>query len=155
MADNLLDNMNEEIMEELHVVACTIDNEEYAVDIRAVQEIIRLLDITRVPHAPAYLHGVVNLRGMVIPVMDMHIRFGLSQRINTDSTRIIIVNWNETIVGLIVDGVSEVIRLPASAIEPPPALEQKNATFFTGVGKIEKRLLILLNLDKILAETEV
>lgn len=138
--------------EDMQVVACTIDNEEYAVDIRAVQEIIRILEVTRVPHAPAYLEGVVNLRGMVIPVMDMHGRFGLPPRKNTDSTRVIIINWHDTMVGLIVDGVSEVLRLPGSAIEPPPSLEQKNATYFTGVGKIGKRLLILLNLDRILSD---
>ncbi len=135
---------------DMQVVACTLANEEYAVDIGVVQEIIRMLEITRVPHAPVFLEGVVNLRGMVIPVMDLRRRFGLAWRQNTDSTRIIIINWQETMVGLVVDSVSEVVRLPGVAIEPPPALEQKNATFFFGVGKINNRLLILLNLDRIL-----
>lgn len=135
---------------DMQVVACTLANEEYAVDIGVVQEIIRMLEITRVPHAPVFLEGVVNLRGMVIPVMDLRRRFGLAWRQNTDSTRIIIINWQETMVGLVVDSVSEVVRLPGVAIEPPPALEQKNATFFSGVGKINNRLLILLNLDRIL-----
>lgn len=137
---------------DMQIVACTLENEEYAVDIRAVQEIIRILDITRVPRAPEFLEGVVNLRGMVIPVMDLRRRFGLPLRQNTDSTRIIIVKWQEIIVGLIVDGVSEVLRLEAAAIEPPPSLEQKNATCFLGVGKINSRLLILLNLDRILSD---
>lgn len=137
---------------EMQVVACTLENEEYAVDIRAVQEIIRILEITRVPRAPEFLEGVVNLRGMVIPVMDLRRRFGLPLRQNTDSTRIIIVNWQETIVGLIVDGVSEVLRLAGTAIEPPPSLEQKNATCFSGIGKIGNRLLIILNLDRILSD---
>jgi purine-binding chemotaxis protein CheW len=137
---------------DMQIVACKLEDEEYAIDIRAVQEIIRMLEITRVPHAPDFLEGVVNLRGMVIPVMDLRRHFGLPPRQNTDSTRIIIVNRGETMVGFVVDGVSEVLRLPRQAIEPPPSLEQKNATYFTGVGKIGSRLLILLNLDKILGD---
>jgi purine-binding chemotaxis protein CheW len=141
-------------MEEMQVVACKLENEEYAIDIGAVQEIIRMLDITRVPQAPAFLEGVVNLRGMVIPVMDLRRRFSLPMRQNSDSTRIVIVNWQEKLVGFVVDGVSEVIRLPGAAIEPPPSLEQRNSTCFTAVGKIGNRLLILLNLDRILTDVD-
>jgi len=140
---------------DMQLVACRLANEEYAVDIHTVQEIIRMLEITRVPHAPEFVEGVINLRGMVIPVMDLRHRFGLPPRENTETTRIIITTWQDTMVGFVVDGVSEVLRLPGSAIEPPPSLEQKNATYFSGVGKIGNRLLILLNLDRILEDVAV
>ncbi len=136
---------------EIQLVACTIEGEEYVIDIRNVQEIIRLLDITRVPQVSSYLSGVINLRGMVIPVMNLRRRFGLPDKTPDERTRIIIVNWQETLVGMLVDSVSEVIKLPARNIEPPPVSSNINAKFFTGIGKSEQRLLIILNLEQIFA----
>lgn len=137
---------------DLQIVACTLAKEEYALDIGLVQEIIRMVDITRVPHAPLSVEGVINLRGRVIPIIDLRRRFDLTPRQNTERTRIVIIKLSETFAGFVVDGVSEVLRLSETAIEPPPSLEQKNATYFSGVGKIGNRLLILLNLNKILED---
>jgi len=136
---------------DIQLVACSLDNEEYGIDIRNVQEIIRLLDITRVPHASPYMAGVVNLRGMVIPVMNIRKRFGMPEKEPQETTRIVIVSWNGSPVGIIVDSVSEVIRLERKNIESPPTCSQQvNQEFFTGIGKQGKRLLIMLNLGKVL-----
>lgn len=136
---------------EVQLVACTIDGEEYAIDIRSVQEIIRLLDITRVPHASPFVSGVINLRGMVIPVMDIRKKFGLPSKMPDETTRIVIINWNGLLVGILVDSVSEVIRLPGNAIEhPPSSSSNKNSEFFLGIGKLGYRLLIILNLEQVL-----
>jgi len=142
---------------DVQLVACAVDGEEYAVDIRNVQEIIKLLDITRVPHAIPFMSGVINLRGMVIPVMDIRKRFGLPDKVYGETSRIIIINWDSSLVGMLVDGVSEVIRLPIQAIEQPPSYSAKiKSDFFTGIGKLGNRLLILLNLEKIFGiETDI
>lgn len=136
---------------EIQLVACAIDGEEYAVDIKSVQEIIRLLDVTRVPHASPYVSGVINLRGRVIPVMDIRKRFGLPSKVPNETTRIVIINWNGLLVGILVDSVSEVIRLPRHAIEHSLSCSSNvNTEFFNGIGKLGQRLLIMLNIDKIL-----
>ncbi len=136
---------------DIQLVACTLDAEEYGVDISYVQEIIRLLDITRVPHAPYFIEGVINLRGMVIPVLDLRTLFRKTPRVNTDATRIIIINSESVLLGIIVDQVSEVVTLPKTSVEPPPAVgNTHNSTYFTGVGKLLGRLVILLNVEEIL-----
>ncbi len=135
---------------DIQLVACTVENEEYAIDIRSVQEIIRLLDITRVPHSSPYISGVINLRGMVIPVMDVRKRFGLPEKTPDETARIVIINCNGALVGMLVDSVSEVIRIPRENIEQPPSCSSNvNTDFFTGIGKLGNRLLIILNLDNI------
>ena len=135
---------------EVQLVACAIEGEEYAVDIRSVQEIIRLQEITRVPHASPYVSGVINLRGRVIPVMDIRKRFSLPSKKYGEVTRIIIIDFNDTLVGMIVDNVSEVIRLPGEDIGLPPGSSHINSEFFDGIGKLGNRLLVMLNLEKIL-----
>jgi len=136
---------------EVQLVACAIEGEEYAVDVGSVQEIIRIQEITRVPHASPYISGVINLRGQVIPVMDIRKRFNLPSTEYGETTRIIIIDSNGTLVGIIVDNVSEVIRLPIQATEAPPVGSSGiNAEFFTGIGKLGHRLLIMLDMEKIL-----
>lgn len=136
---------------EVQLVACAIEGEEYAVDIRSVQEIIRLQEITRVPHASPYVSGVINLRGRVIPVMDIRKRFTLPSKEYGEATRIIIIDSDGALVGMIVDNVSEVIRLPRQDIGLPPAGSSSiNSEFFNGIGKLGNRLLVMLNLEKIL-----
>ncbi|KAB2954377.1 chemotaxis protein CheW [Heliorestis acidaminivorans] len=138
--------------DESQLVAFTLDGEEYAINIHYVQEINRLLNITRVPKAPFYVEGVINLRGNVVPVIDLRKRFSLSPRETTDRTRIIIVKVKDITVGIIVDGVSEVIGLANGNIEPPPGLQGSlEQEFIYGVGKIDERLLILINIEKVLA----
>ncbi|ABZ84804.1 purine-binding chemotaxis protein chew [Heliomicrobium modesticaldum Ice1] len=140
-----------DLPDERQLVAFTLAGEEYAVDIHYVQEIDRLLNITRVPKAPFYVEGVINLRGNVVPVIDLRKRFALPPRETTDRTRIIIVKVKEITVGIIVDGVSEVTRIPSTAVEPPPGLcGSVDLDFIHGVGKLGERLLILVNLEKVI-----
>ncbi|MBC9783437.1 chemotaxis protein CheW [Heliobacterium chlorum] len=137
--------------DELQLVAFSLAGEEYAVDIHYVQEINRLLNITRVPKAPYYVEGVINLRGNVVPVIDLRKRFSLPPRETTDRTRIIIIKVKDITVGIIVDGVSEVIRIQSSAVEPPPGLYGSvDLDYIRGVGKMDDRLLILINIEKVI-----
>lgn len=138
---------------QIQLVACNLCTQEYGVEIRYVQEIIRLLDITRVPHAPCFIEGVINLRGMIIPVLDLRSLFKKNRREDTEATRIIIINYQGTLFGIIVDAVSEVVTLPKSNIEPPPSVtDGQNTAYFSGVGKIGGRLIIILNIEEILNE---
>ncbi len=135
--------------EEYQVVSFDIGVEEFAVDILDVQEIIRMVEITRVPKAPHYVKGVINLRGKVIPIMDLRLRFGLPTAERTKETRIVVVDIARIILGLIVDSVSEVLRIPSSEVEPPPSGNQAGSEFHKGVAKVDDRLLILLDLHRL------
>ena len=137
--------------EEQQLVVFKLAEEEYAVSILQVQEIKRMTEITRVPHTPDYLKGVMNLRGSVLPVIDLKKRLNLPQKDYTDDTRIIIVKAVEIAVGLIVDAVSEVTAVQAEQIEPPQAVTGNiGENYISGVGKLENRLLILLNLEELI-----
>ncbi|MFZ5752961.1 MAG: chemotaxis protein CheW [Bacillota bacterium] len=138
------------IADEIQLVAFKLGNEEYAVDILAVQEIIRWTHITRVPKAPPFVKGVINLRGTVIPVIDSHKRFNLPQVETTDTARIIVFRLEDVTVGLTVDLVTEVIRLSFEQIEKPQSVGGINDQFVKGIGKIADRLLIILDLDRVL-----
>jgi purine-binding chemotaxis protein CheW len=139
----------------LQLVTFSIGEEEFGVDILSVQEIIRMMDITKVPRAPEFVEGVINLRGKVIPIIDLRRRFGLSTRDHDKHTRIIVIEINNMIVGFVVDSVSEVLRIPASTVEPPPpVVSGLESEYISGVGKLEDRLLILLDLNKLLSGEE-
>lgn len=141
--------------EVLQLVTFRLGNEEFSLDILKVQEIIRHMDLTRVPRTPEFVDGVINLRGRVIPVLDLRKRFGLPEDQNTNETRIIVVDVDNTTVGLKVDAVSEVLRLPADTVEPPPSIVTGTETdYIKGVGKLDGRLLILLDVAKILNRSE-
>ncbi len=141
--------------EVLQLVTFRLGNEEFSLDILKVQEIIRHMDLTRVPKTPDFVDGVINLRGRVIPVLDLRKRFGLPKDENTNETRIIVVDVDNRTVGLKVDAVSEVLRLPADTVEPPPAIiTGVESEYIKGVGKLDGRLLILLDVAKILTCTE-
>ncbi|MBI5893002.1 MAG: chemotaxis protein CheW [Deltaproteobacteria bacterium] len=140
---------------ELQLVTFKIGKEEFSVDILKVQEIIRTMEITRVPRSPEFVEGVINLRGKVIPVIDLRKRFGLSKIEHGHDTRIIVVESTGRTVGMVVDSVSEVLRLDASTVEPPPEIVGGvDSEYIDGVGKLEDRLIILLNLDKVLSPKE-
>lgn len=142
----------------LQLVTFRIGEEEFGVDILAVQEIIRLLQITPVPRAPASIEGVINLRGKVIPVVNMRSRFSLPARQATLQTRIVVMELEEKIVGFLVDAVSEVLRIPATTVEePPPVVAGIGSEYIRGVGKLDGRLLILLDLTHLMShlDTEV
>ncbi|EFI35717.1 CheW protein [Desulfonatronospira thiodismutans ASO3-1] len=139
----------------LQMVTFNIGGEEFGVEILTVQEIIRMMQITKVPKAPDFVEGVINLRGKVIPVIDLRKRFGLDSRGHDKNTRIVVVEINKMIVGFIVDSVSEVLRIPADTVEPPPpVVAGLDSEYISGVGKLEDRLLILLDLDRLLSREE-
>jgi len=139
----------------LQLVTFKLAKEEYSIDILRVQEIIRHMELTRVPKAPDFVDGVINLRGRVIPVLDLRKRFGLPVNEKTDETRIIVVDINDKTVGFKVDAVSEVLRLAADKVEPPPSLVAGiDSEYIKGVGKMEGRLIILLDVSKILTSCE-
>ncbi|MGE5372118.1 MAG: chemotaxis protein CheW [Solirubrobacterales bacterium] len=128
---------------------------EYGVPITQVQEINRLTTPTKLPQVPAFVEGIINLRGIVIPIIDLKKRFAMELTEYTDDTRIIVVEIAGQTVGIIVDEVTEVLRLPVTSIEPPPAIAGGiTADYLNGVGKLDKRLLIMLDMTKILTEGE-
>lgn len=140
----------------VQLVTFNIGEEEFGVDILKVQEIIRTMEITRVPRAPEFVEGVINLRGKVIPIIDMRTRFKLSKIAHDKHTRIIVVEISSMVVGFVVDSVSEVLRIPANTIEPPPpVVSGLDSEYIRGVGKLDDRLLILLDLEKLLSHEEV
>jgi purine-binding chemotaxis protein CheW len=147
------DNRQESTL--LQLVTFNIVGEEFGIDILKVQEIIRTMEITKVPRSPDFVEGVINLRGKVIPIIDLRKKFCLEAREHDKQTRIIVVDMLEMIVGFIVDSVSEVLRIPSSTVEPPPAVVAgSKSEFIRGVGKLEDRLLILIDLDKLLSIEE-
>lgn len=132
-------------------VVFKLENEEYGIDILRVREIKEMVNITRVPKAAHFVKGVINLRGEVIPIVDLRKRFNLPKASNTDSTRIIIVSVDDMVVGLIVDSSSEVLEIDGDSIEEAPAsvgsIDQGN---IFGIGKVGQRLIILLDVAKII-----
>jgi purine-binding chemotaxis protein CheW len=140
---------------EIQLVVFRLGMEEYGVPITQVKEIIHFSKPTRIPRAPNFIEGVINLRGKIIPVLDLNKRFGLETTDYGDQARIVVVEINEHTVGVIVDEVSEVLRLSTNNIEPPPAIIAGiTANYLHGVGKLDDRLLILLDLNKILTVDE-
>lgn len=141
----------------LQLTSFKLGHEEYAVDITAVQEIVRMSTITRVPRAPGFVEGVINLRGKIVPVIDLRRRFSMASIDATKTTRIVIIQVEGKTVGLIVDAVSEVLRLDAHAISPTPEMvaSEVDSAFFKGVGQIGDRLIILLDLQRLLSVDEL
>lgn len=138
----------------LQLVTFTLGSEEYAVDILKVQEINRMKEITRVPNSPNYVEGVVNLRGKVIPVVSLRLKFGLAAKESDDRARIMIMEIVGITMGLIVDSVSEVLRIPSSIVEPPPPMATSvSSEFIKGIAKLEDRLIILLDMDRLVGKT--
>jgi purine-binding chemotaxis protein CheW len=145
-----------EIVGEVKVIVFRLKDEEYGVEVNQVRSIEKLDHITRVPRTPKFVKGVINLRGVVTPIIDLRSRFGLEEAPYTDATRVIIVAVGELEVGLIVDAANDVIDIPVDAIEPAPeVVGGVEAAYLRGVAKLEKRLLILLNLDKVLNTEEM
>jgi purine-binding chemotaxis protein CheW len=141
--------------EERQLVVFQLGAELYGVDIARVHEIIRLQSITRVPRAPSFVEGVINLRGKVIPVVDLRRRFGLPLAEHTRATRTVVVEIGDQVVGIIVDSVSEVLRVNTATIEPPsPVVAGIDSEYLHGIAKLPERLVILLDLDRVLAREE-
>ena len=140
---------------EKQLVIFELANEYYGVDIAAVESIIKLQPITVVPHAPSYVKGVTNLRGKVMPVVELHKRFGLASVEPTKDSRIVVVAMGGLEAGLIVDGVSEVLTIQDQNIEPAPRMTTTvDSGFITGIAMLDDRLIILLDLSKVLSTQE-
>lgn len=150
-----LDEQKNNASELLQLVSFRVGKEEFGVDILKVQEINRMVRITQVPNSPIFIEGVINLRGKVIPVFDLRVKLDLPKKEHDNDTRIIVVDLDGKTVGFLVDAVSEVLRIPKSITEPPPSIAAGiNSEYITAVGKLEDRLLILLDLEKILLDEE-
>ncbi len=140
---------------EEQLVVFDVGKEVYGVDISRVQEIIRMQAITRVPGAPPFVEGVINLRGKIIPVIELHHRFGLASSDAGTDGRIVVVETEGHVVGMVVDSVSEVMRISTECIEPPSAIVAGADTdYMRGIAKLEGRLIILLQLDKVLTSEQ-
>ena len=136
----------------IQLVSFWLANEEYGIEITKVREIILMGEITRVPQTPPYVKGLINLRSTVIPVIALRVRFGLPEGQPTADSRIMVVNVGERTVGIVVDAVSEVFRVARDQIaSPPPTVAQLGNEYLTGLVKLDKRLLILLDIDHLLA----
>ncbi|MFN9131953.1 MAG: chemotaxis protein CheW [Phycisphaerales bacterium] len=136
--------------QQLQLVTFGLGEEEFAVDILAVQEINRMMSLTRVPQSPPEVEGVINLRGKIIPVIDLRKRFGLTPSEQSEQSRIIVVEVHSRGLGFIVDRVSEVLRISSKIVEPAPTMVcSVDSDFIAGVGKLPDRLLILLDLSKL------
>jgi purine-binding chemotaxis protein CheW len=142
---------------ERQMVIFKIDNEEFGVDIAEVREIIRMEKITKIPNAPEYIVGVINLRGTIIVVVHLAMKLGLKTKKEDINSRIIVIEFQGTILGMIVDSASEVLRLPTDNIKPAPAVITKkiSSNYLEGVGILNERLLILLDLAKVLDSDEL
>jgi purine-binding chemotaxis protein CheW len=140
---------------EEQVVVLELAGEAYGVEIGRVEEIIRMQAITRIPNGPAFIEGVTNLRGRVIPVLDLRKRFGLPATEQTRRSRIVVGELGQHTVGLVVDGVSEVLLVSAETVEPPSTLATTaDSAFLRGVAKLGERLILLLDLSRILTRAE-
>jgi purine-binding chemotaxis protein CheW len=136
---------------ELHIVGFQLGRETYGVPITSLHEIVRVPDITAVPDAPDYIEGVINLRGKIVSVIDLRKRFGLEHVAPARQNRILVLEHNGRLSGLIVDAASEVIKIPAADVEPSPAVFQDGGlNCVTGLGKYKGRLIILLDMAKLL-----
>ncbi|NLY91245.1 MAG: chemotaxis protein CheW [Firmicutes bacterium] len=142
--------------ETTQIIVFKLGEEEFGVNILQVREIEKLdQGITRVPRAPHFVEGIINLRGEIIPIVDLRARFGLTLPELGYNSRVIIVEVGEALVGMLVDAVEEVLRVPVSAIEPAPAITKGvDSYFLSGVAKLEDRLIVLLNLERTLSPEE-
>ncbi len=143
------------------LLSFALDSESYGVAVLKVREIMGLVDITSIPRTPDFVRGVINLRGKVIPVIDMRLKFGMPERDYTQENCIIVVetareNGSTVEMGLIVDAVQEVQDVPASSIEPPPTFGSGVDTdFILGIAKVEKDVIVLLDIDRVLTDSEL
>ena len=155
MADVKEDKRQQLSGEVVQVVSFRLGTEEYGVDISQVQEIIRMVEITHVPRAPHFMEGVINLRGQLIPIIDLRTRFGMVRIDATKSTRIIVTEIGNKRVGIVVDSVSEVLNIPIENVEDAPEMIAGVGTeYIQGVGKMDERLIIMLDLTMVISGDE-
>jgi purine-binding chemotaxis protein CheW len=140
---------------EKQLVIFELADEHYGVDIAAVESIIKMESITVVPQSPSFVEGVINLRGSILPVVDLRKRFKLTATATSNDSRIVVVSIGGLKVGMVVDAVSEVLRVSEDAIEPPPPMVTNiDSAFITGIAKVDDKLVITLDLDRVLSSHE-
>jgi purine-binding chemotaxis protein CheW len=140
---------------EKQLVIFELADEYFGIDIATVEGIVKMQSITRVPHSPEYVEGITNLRGEVLPVIDLEKRFGIAPHERNRETRIVVVNMDRLKIGMIVSAVSEVLTIDESVIEPAPAIVTTvNSHYITGIARIDSRLVILLDLSLVLSDGE-
>jgi len=138
------------------LVSFRLAKEEYGIEITRVREIILLGEITRIPQMPDYIKGLINLRSTVIPIVDLRLRFGLPEGEQNDDTRIMVINVGGKTIGIIVDAVSEVLRVAHEQIAPPPpTVATLGRDYLTGLVRLQDRLLILLDIDRLFASEQL
>lgn len=140
---------------DLQTVGFKIGKEIFGVDIASVREIVRVPEIVKVPDTPNFVEGIINLRGKIVSVVDLKKRFRLGHVDKSKTSRVLVVEMNGRVIGLLVDAASEVLKLPANSIEPPPdMISGIGIKYITGVGKIGERIIILLDIKKVLNHGE-
>lgn len=155
MATTANKSTKDAVDENLRWVTFRLENEKYGINVMQVQEVLRVTEIAPVPGAPNYVLGIINLRGNVVTVIDTRSRFGLASTEMDDSTRIVIIEAEEQVVGILVDSVAEVVDLKASEIETAPNVgTEDSAKFIQGVASHDSELLILVDLNKLLSDDE-
>lgn len=156
MFEETIDESSSSSEETLRLVTFELSGEEFGVDIMQVSEIIPVPKITRIPQAPECVKGLINLRGKILVVIDLNKRLGFSSKETDSLSRIIIVEVKDTVLGMLVNSVKEVMSLPLSSVQSPPEMIKSkiNAEYLRGVGNVGSRLLVLLNLARVLGEEE-
>jgi purine-binding chemotaxis protein CheW len=135
----------------LHLIAFQLDREEYGVAVSSVREVSRVTDITRVPHAPEHIRGVMNLRGRILPVLELRTRVGHPPLVPGPKARVVVAEVHGRVIGLLVDAVAQVLKVPSDRVVPPPDdARAAAADYLTGVAQLDQRLIILLDLERML-----
>jgi purine-binding chemotaxis protein CheW len=151
-----MENTFSEVHGTMQLVSFTLGKELYGIEITKVREIILITEITRIPETPHYLKGLINLRSTVIPVIDLRARFGLPEGDLSDESRIMVLQACGKTIGIVVDAVSEVLRVKQEQIAPPPpTVAGLGREYLSGLVKLDKQLLILLDIDKIFGDEEI
>jgi purine-binding chemotaxis protein CheW len=156
MSDNMIEEADDEVLENKYLM-CKLGNEVYGIDIKHVTDIIELQKITEVPDMPDYVKGVINLRGQVIPVIDMRLRFKMQEREYDDRTVITVVQIQDNSIGFIIDTATEVQDIPEKDIDPPPKFQgdESKQKYIFGLGKVESDVIILLDIEKLVGEADL
>ncbi len=144
--------MNDGVLEAL---AFKLGNEEYGIKILQVQEIRGYESVTRIASAPEHVKGVVNLRGTIVPIVDMRIKFKLGEPTYNQFTVVIILNIQDRVVGMVVDSVSDVISLTAEQIKPAPDMGAMNTDYVVGLGTVDERMIILIDIDRLMSSEDM
>lgn len=145
-----------ELAKTMEVLTFTLGDEEYGIDIQMVQELRGYEPVTRMTNVPDYFKGVVNLRGVIVPIIDMRIKFALGEPTYDELTVVIVLNIRGSTIGMVVDGVSDVAMLSGEQIKPPPAMGSiLDADYLIGLGVIDERMLLLINIDKLMSSDDI